>query len=418
MSAAQDKRLKSLGSTWFTAALLALFAALVLLRMPGILAGRFWAEEGVVYFANALTQPWYAAWFAVFAGYLNLACGLCTWIASQFGLAAAPRVTVALALLLQCLPAYVLLTHDFPWRGRRLASAAVIILAALPPMMGEVWLNTVTSQFQLSLFAALLLGSRPPSAPALRALDHTALVLAALSGPGAVMLAPLFIARAMRFVRTRDAALQAAILTAGCAIQIAVILLHPGTPRGGSMTVAQVLAAIDLHTIVLCFVGAVPAQQFATWVGGAPHRIVAGVAPIILFYGITGAAAARARSVALAGLLAASALISLVSFSFALHGSFAGGFVQIGEGQRYAFAPAVLNEMVVAGLACVAPGRLRWLFVALTLLLLLVTLINARTGLGLFSSGPDWASQIRQAHAGSLLQVWPGGSWMFRLPSP
>jgi hypothetical protein len=54
-------------------ACLVLYSLLVLCRIPRILtAGRFWAEEGKVFYGNACHHPWYWAVFAPYAGYLNM----------------------------------------------------------------------------------------------------------------------------------------------------------------------------------------------------------------------------------------------------------------------------------------------------------------------------------------------------------
>ena len=46
---------------------------LVVVRIPAIFrAGRFWAEEGTVYFDLAWRQPWVDALFAIHTGYINI----------------------------------------------------------------------------------------------------------------------------------------------------------------------------------------------------------------------------------------------------------------------------------------------------------------------------------------------------------
>ena len=68
----------------FRVGLLFAYVVLVATRLPQVLIkGRFWAEEGAVYFINARTLPWLDALFAVHTGYLNLAASFATLLAAR-----------------------------------------------------------------------------------------------------------------------------------------------------------------------------------------------------------------------------------------------------------------------------------------------------------------------------------------------
>ena len=406
----------------FSLALLCLFIALVLCRLPGVVlaGGRFWAEEGVVYTSNAWTLPWYDAWFAIHTGYLNLAAGFGTWAALRLGgLGYAPLFTGLIALGVQCLPVYAILTHDFPWRRSALGLAAAVLACALPPLTDEVWLNTITSQFHLGLFAALVLAA-PPARGGLFITDCAFLALAAFSGPATSFLLPLFALKALLARDARVFAL-AAIVGLGFCVQAGTYLLHIMPERGDRLGAAALLSVISLHTIVLQLAGVGHALEFARHLGAghaASRPLLAG--PLI-FLGFNGPAALaiwRVRSAALGWLLAAAIMVAVLSFYEALEGSFQ-GFLQLSDGQRYAFIPLMLDALVIIGLACAARGALRLAFVAATVLLLTVGASDYRVGAALFNEGPAWRPQVAawRHDPSRALVVWPGRPWAFTAPA-
>lgn len=404
------------------AVLLAGFALAVSLRMPHILfgGGRFWAEEGTVYFAAAVTQPWYRAWFVVHTGYINFAAGFGTWLGLHLGgVAGAPLVTVILALLIQCLPVWVALTHDFPWRRSTIAAAAAVALIAIQPVTGEVWLSTITSQFHLVLAAALILAA-PERRAAMFRVDCALLAFAVMSGPATSFLMPFFVFEAMRR-RDRAAIVQAVILSLGFLIQVAMFLLHPLAVRGAPMPADQLLSAIGLHTIVLQFAGFDPARAFAHFLLARHHdHHVLWMGPILLalYYGLVLAAIVRARDGRLLRLQLAGLAIVLISFREALFGSFA-GFMSVVGGQRYAFVPMVINALVLVGLAAGARGAWRKALILPVAVLLVVGALNFRQGLALFRTGPAWRPQVAvwRRHPRKVLRVWPGGGWVMTMPA-
>ncbi|MDD2876283.1 MAG: hypothetical protein PHT60_03540 [Acidiphilium sp.] len=398
------------------------FFSLILVRIPSIVldGGRFWAEEGVVYFSNAWNYPWYISWFAVAsdAGYVNLAAGLSTWLGLNLGgISDAPAITVAIALIIQSIPVYIVITHDFPWRHSLGATIVAVILCAIPPVTGEVWLNTITSQFHLALCAALIF-SGPPRHRLLFFSDCAILVLAVLSGPATSFLMPLFIFVAVKN-RTFESSVQATIILIGFFIQIIVFLLHPLPERGSHFGPTELLSVISLHTIVLQSFGLNLAREFARYLG-ASHRahmfLWAGPSIFIFFYAIIAAGIWRKQNMVLAKLYVACLVIVLVSFYEAWAGSF-DGFMHVVGGQRYAFAPEVINALLIVGLATINRGITRGLFVLAATALLFTGFVNYRRGIAQFSNGPLWQPQVAawQKNPSRTLTVWPGGPWALSL---
>ena len=117
-----------------TPVLLGAFAALICLRMPEIiLKGRFWSEEGPIFFVNAWTHTPLHALFFSYGGYLNIAANATTLAARWLmPLELAPYITIAVALLAQlCVPLVLLTTRDGwlqSWPARLAAITLVLVV--------------------------------------------------------------------------------------------------------------------------------------------------------------------------------------------------------------------------------------------------------------------------------------------------
>lgn len=404
--------------------LLISFAIVVLARIPTIVldGGRFWAEEGVVYFKAAWLHPWYISWFTVAsdAGYINFAAGFGTWLGLQLGgLMDAPRITVAFALLIQCLPVYAILTHDFPWQRSVIGTVLAVAFCAIPPVTGEVWLNTITSQFQLALTAGLIF-SAPGRRPMFAYFDFVILGFAVLSGPATSFLMPLFVLSAL-VERSIIRYVQALIVFVGFVIQVTVFLLHLLPERGSHFGLGQLLSVISLHVIVLQVFGLDVARHFARYLSSvylSRSTLWAGPLIFALFYALIGWGIVRSRSMVLGRLVATCLVFVLVSFYEAWEASF-NSFIHVIEGQRYSFAPEVLNSLLILGLFMTLRGLTRWIFLSATIVLLFTGVTNFRRETGLFANGPVWRPEVIAWRQNSALRlaVWPGLPWAMGLPA-
>lgn len=216
-------------SWWMVAGGSLLYTIAVILRNPPlVLAPSLWAEEGTRYFVFAYSQGWVESLLQAPLGYFSFWPNLaCTLAAKTVPLEYAPYVTCAFAFIVQLIPIVLVLTSRSEyWSGswRRMLGALIILYTL---MSSEVWLNTINSQFFFSLVVFLIL-LEPEDTPRMREVTSGALLLlSGLSGPAAVILCPLYWWRGIRS-RSRRSVVRAVSLSAGAAVQVAVLLVHQG----------------------------------------------------------------------------------------------------------------------------------------------------------------------------------------------
>ncbi|HPE72421.1 MAG TPA: hypothetical protein PK018_09675 [Candidatus Competibacter sp.] len=137
-------------------------AVLILyLKAPNIIIfPRFWAEEGAVHFKfahenNLIDSMLFVYWRS---GYYNLFTNLATEIASTISLTYAPFVTTGFAFVVQLIPYIILLTgNSYLFDKEYKKIFGFLVLAFLPSMTGEIWLNTINSQIWFGLIGLFLL---------------------------------------------------------------------------------------------------------------------------------------------------------------------------------------------------------------------------------------------------------------------
>ncbi|HEX5307395.1 MAG TPA: hypothetical protein VFW82_15045, partial [Dyella sp.] len=388
----------------------------VAVRIPVVfLGGRFWAEEGAVFFHNALTEPWWAALFAVHTGYVNLIANLATLLAAQVPLEHAPQVTAVIALGVQTLPAVVLATSRLPWLRSAPSLTLALLLLATVPGAGEVWVNSITSHFHMMLAAALVLMIEPRQ-DRLRWLHRGILVLAPLTGPGAEMLAPLFVLRAL-VERSRQRAVQAALIVAASMVQLGIIATHPEPARVYQASLPLLIGIMYVKHVLTPLLGPwvdAPAHAVHDVVQQGHWPLTAMVITPVVFAAMAAAVAASRRP-ELRWSFAAGLVFALLSY-FGAVANQSTDLLYWWVGARYAFAPSVLFALTLLGLAY-QPGLARWPARLVVGCMLVVGLARYPHVLATFATGPDWQHEVAawRADPGHVLRIWPTG-WVMELP--
>jgi hypothetical protein len=392
-----------------------LFALLVAVRIPRILLeGRFWAEEGRIFYERAWERPWLDALFLPYTGYLNLTANLAGVLARHFApLPIAPYVTTGLALLIQCVPAILIVTSRLDWLQRRVVLLIALLIVATPPDSQEVWLNTSSSQFHLVLATAIILAVETRSG-LVGALQLGVLCVAPLSCPASWVLVPLFGLRSA-IDRSWPRAVQTLVLLAGVIAQLALFFTSVG-PRaigmppslfGAIVLTKNIIAPLLYHSQASILIG-----SFATRFSELGGPIWCLVIVVVLF------AAAIMRAVLLTEksplwFLISGATIATASYAGAI-GSKLILLAVIGD-DRYAFAPQVLFALAVLSWSIVEQGPVRvWARGAVAWLLIVGLMEFPTKG---WQTGPPWPAEVQkwQQNPSYSLQIWPTG-WDMTLP--
>lgn len=206
--------------------LLVVIAGIIILRDPLLIQSpRFWAEEGSVYFRAAYDSSWVHALIASHQGYYSLVPNAVTLIAARcVALEWAPLVTTLAALLVQLIPFTVIFIGRCEiWQTwpRKITVAAIILLN---PYNGNLFLNTINSQFFLGLTVFLILMEPADDPDRFRKYYFRVLiVIAGLTGPVACMLLPAFFLKYFLH-RSRDNRRLVLVTCLAAAVQVGYFL--------------------------------------------------------------------------------------------------------------------------------------------------------------------------------------------------
>ena len=409
-------------------AALAAYTVLLVLRAPQIWRGRFWAEEGSIFFAAAYSGGLLESLFRPHLGYYAAVTSFATTLAARaVSLEHAPLVTTSIAAFLQLLPAVLLVTGRIEALPGPLARAIALALLLVALPSEEIWLTTTSSAHFLAVSAGILLISKP-WASRTRFIHLALLVLAGLSGIGANLLAPFFWWRAHR-ERSRERLEQAIALSVCAAIQAAIVLVAPSlglaavglegarTPRLELQVLAHAILAKD---ILLPFVGRAWTEQIMAPLAtslAAQQSMLPTSAIAILWAGALAFAVSRCRQWQPRLLVCLSLFVVFVSFTASVEASKPDWQLThtsaLGAG-RYYYLPNFFLGLALLMAAWTGSGlheRLRQTALVLVAWMLVVGAneffrSDARY---LFFTGPVWKYEVAAWRRGETrdLKIWP-----------
>jgi len=391
--------------------ILLLYLVAILLRVPILVVHpRLWAEEGTLYLAAALSEPWWRALLSPRGGYLALVSNAVTLVAGRLlPLEMAPVMTETAALAVQMLPAVVLLRQARsagPLRPDVLLALAALLLA-VPSQ--EMWLTTTNVQLHFCVATGLILAF---PAVAGSVFERGVLGMSALNGLASVVLIPLFWLRVL-LGDNRERRLQAVTLTAFGVIQLLALLfaMRAGV-RGLAFQPALILAALLVKDVLLPLMGAPAADALAgpirAWAVRAPQPGWSLLALALVVAAVT-AWIVRRRDRPAPWLVGAAILSAIIGVIGAV-GRPPDLVTALGAG-RYFFAANTF--LLLALVYALAPGvghpiarRAR------------ATLLACALGVGLyefvrpapwFFTGPRWSDEIEQwrKDPDRPVAVWP-----------
>ena len=187
-----------------------LFFVLLLIifyRSPYILLhGRFMAEEGFTYFANAYRYGFYYSFFFVDfrSGYLNLWANISGIIANIFTLKLAPLISNYLALVPKLLIFYFILYKDSYLIDKFQYKLLLCLLILLSPFnVPEIWLNSINSQIFFCILSFLVVFNKNEKKD-INYLNLSIISVAGFTGVYTCVLLPIFFFKYLKFKTLQD----------------------------------------------------------------------------------------------------------------------------------------------------------------------------------------------------------------------
>ncbi|MBV9169273.1 MAG: hypothetical protein JOZ81_04215 [Chloroflexi bacterium] len=238
-------RILALPSSLWPVAGFALAALLIIARRPdAVTHAQFWAEDGSVFYPNVYNHGLLATLAVPHAGYLNAFALLAAAIAQLVPLGEAPLLSNLIAIGAQALPVGLLLSRRAEVFARDIR--ARVLLAALYvalPGAAETNAAAVNAQWHLAVAALIILLLSRPVHLRQRVLDGGVLLVAGLSGPFSVLLAPLAWLL-WRFRPDRLPSWKALLLSVCAAIQIVFLTLLSHASHTGFVVVSRMHPAL------------------------------------------------------------------------------------------------------------------------------------------------------------------------------
>lgn len=390
---------------WRGVCALALMMGVVLcLRAPAMLVeGRVWGEEGMFLQAGLERGIWEGMTWRSSVGYYHLQLNVAGVVAASLPLAWAGWVMAGLGAGLMVLPVVVMRT-DAVW-ARRLPWVAVLVLGMGPS--AEVWLNVASGQFVIALTTIALLITRATTRAG-QVARVVGLALAGLSGVASVVLAPLFVVRAV-VEWSRGRAVEAGVMVACLVVQAVLIMQSPGDTRryalddasqAGAVVVSrQVLQLLVYPFDVLTGTDRASVAAFVRQMSDEPAgRVLLALGAAAVYAGIV-LWAWRVRATSAGWCVGGAAVLVGVSMLASLDST--STLIEPDAGQRYFYAPNVL--LMLAVLDCVlgtrrnaarriGARRVGWVLVSWVLIGGLLDYLRPEPT---FFTPADWTSRVR-----------------------
>jgi hypothetical protein len=217
------------------AAAFVIASSLLISRQPGAFSNaQFWAEDGKIFYASAYNHGAAGSIFEIYSGYLHVLARVVALCSLAVPLCRAPLLLNSAAVMIQALPAVLLVSPRLSWIGNLPTRLLFGFLYLALPNSWELHDNLTNSQWHFAFLAFLVLTSGPAVTWIGRCLDVTVLGLFAFSGPFALMLFPFGV---LLWWRRRDPRMLVllAILACGAFFQSLVLLFsaHPARSSAG-----------------------------------------------------------------------------------------------------------------------------------------------------------------------------------------
>jgi hypothetical protein len=280
----------------------------------------------------------------------------------------------------------------------------------------EVWLSPIMAQYHFMVGVAVILVADIRAGP-IGVFRNSILVLAAFSGPGPLLLAPLFWLRAV-LNRSRAHGMQALLLTLPGLVQMSVFLQTAVPQRKLGIDFALFPNLIFLKHLTLPLLGHDGAAAVADQLLAAYRQGRTLLVPSLCVLAASGGliwGVVKSGSTQLAWLSAAAVLIMIGSYFGALGDK--ERMLNVVFGQRYAYAPQALLSLILLGITTSTAG---WFRLAPAMIVSCLLFVGASWYFVVnpyIAHGPSWRKQVAEwrVNPDRVIVLWPP-NFTLRLP--
>ena len=188
---------KLLESKYFSFFILLLLASLSFYRSPDIfLNGRFWGEDGSIFFKNALENNFLENFFKVYyptLGYYNLFPRIVALTANSFPIEFAPLVNVYMSYsIVFYIFILAIFSNSFLLENKKQKFLFCFLVIFCSSFVPEVWVNSVNTQIYFCVLSILILYFKSNNSVIFKIINFIFLFIASFSSSYAAVLFPFF----------------------------------------------------------------------------------------------------------------------------------------------------------------------------------------------------------------------------------
>lgn len=186
--------------------------------------GRFWAEEGAIFYAEIVQRDLLGGILFIFNSHLELCTNIIVYFSTLVDIKYAPLITTYLSFGAQFIPIYFIIKYRTALRLSHANLLLLLVIAVGLPQASEVWANSINLHFHFSWLVALIAAIKISEGPP-KWLSRLLLIMAGLSGVPPNFLTPVFAYQAI-VTKERERWLQFSILLSTSLIQVCLLLFN------------------------------------------------------------------------------------------------------------------------------------------------------------------------------------------------
>jgi hypothetical protein len=424
VASARSRELRPSAAFWLCA--VAVTGALLVLRRPdAVFHAQFWAEDGVVWYADAYNHGALRALLLARDGYLQtlprLACAVALWAPMVY----APLVTNLIALVIEALSPLFLLSTRMRNLGPLWLRCVLALLLLFVPDASEVHAAITDAEFQMAVLACLVIIAEVPQSWAGRVFDVVVLALFSLTGPFCVLLFPVALVRTLlpRLLRQsmktdRWHWVQLSLLAAGGLAQGLTVLTTAGARLNTTLgaSVSKFVQIVAGQIVLPVFLGRNPFDPLSSDPARIKVAAVLTIAALLAFVYALAKGSLELRCFVIFALLVLTAALVYPTIE-PTHSQWA-PFLVPGQGLRYWYIPKLaLMATLVWLLGHPRPTAIRLLAGVLACVMGFALVTHWR-----YPALPDFRFEtyvrtFEELPSGATGQfrLNPGGPWIMRL---